>query len=422
MNEGYQERPTEAKITRVFVARQPIFDRALRVFAYELLFRTSDTDRAHILNPNAATSQVITASFLEIGLDQVTGGKPAFINFPRDLLLSGAATILPADLTVVEILEDVIPDRAVQAAAIDLKEAGYRLALDDFVHTAGYRELLRLADIVKVDFLLTHPQSRQRLVSELSDSAGPSLALLAEKVENQGQFQEARALGFGLFQGYFFSRPVVLSRPSLPAAKTPYMRLLREAHGRDLDLRRVEELIKSDVSLTTKLLRYINAAAFPWSREIESVRRALLLLGEAQVRKWLSVVALSELARGKPQELATTSCVRGRFCELLGSRIDIGATELECFLVGSLSLLDAMLDIPLKEAIDPLALPDTVRRALLKREGDLYLLLDLATSYERAEWDRTLDLCRTLRMPESDLPEIYFDTISWTDNIVGIPT
>jgi c-di-GMP-related signal transduction protein len=408
--------------TRVFVARQPIFDRAQRVVAYELLFRASDTDStAHIVDPETATSQVITTSFLQIGLEQVTGGKPAFINFSRHLLLEGTATILPADLTVVEILEDVVPDRAVLEAVIDLKDAGYRLALDDFVHAAGYRELLQLADIVKVDFLLTRSASRRQLVSELLTLGNPSLALLAEKVENHGQFQEARALGFSLFQGYFFSRPVVLARPSLPAAKAHYIRLLREAHGPTLKFRRVEELIKSDVSLTTKLLRYINAAAFPWSREIESVQRALLLLGEDQVRKWLSLVALSELVQGKPEELATASCVRGRFCELLGRRVDIGATELECFLVGSLSLLDAMLDVPLGEVIESLALSDSVRRALLEREGELYHLLELVSSYEKAEWDRAFELCRRLRLPESELPDIYLDTLTWTQRVAGTP-
>jgi EAL and modified HD-GYP domain-containing signal transduction protein len=403
-------------LQEIFVARQPIFDSAKRVFAYELLFRSRDTDRAEVTDGNKATARVIDTAFLSIGIEQVAGTRPAFINFTKDLILDESARLLPSDKTIVEILEDVEPSEEIVDAIRLIKGEGYRFALDDFVCASGYESLLKLADIVKVDFLLTSPVEREELVRRIREIA-PHLKLLAEKVEDEDEFEEAKSLGFEYFQGYFFSKPLLIARKELPGFKVTYLRILQSIHDPTLDYNGIEEIIKADVSLTTKLLRYINAAAFPWQKKIESVKQALVLLGENQVRKWVSIVALSELVQDKPQELAVLSVVRGRFCEIAGEELKGDSTELERFMCGILSMLDAMLDLPLPEALENIPISSEVRDSILGKDGKLSKLLTLAIAYEKAEWEQIPGLCVELGLDENKLPEMYTSALEWSEKI-----
>jgi len=401
---------------KVFVARQPIFTVSKRVYAYELLFRGTKTDQAQITDGSRATKSVISNTFLNIGIDEVTGHRPAFINFTRDLILDESALLLPPERTIVEILEDIQPDRELIEAVRKTKAKGYIFALDDFVCATGYEGLLQLADIVKVDFLQTSPAERKQLVQRLL-AISPTLSLLAEKVEDYDEFQEAVELGFHYFQGYFFNKPILITGRELPGSKVAYLRILQSIHDPTLDYFGLEEVIKTDVSLTTKLLRYINAAAFPWRKKIESLKQALVLLGENQVRKWISIVVLSELVQDKPQELAVLSAVRGRFCEVAGEESNCRATRLECFMTGILSMLDAMLDVTLDEAIVNIPVSTEVKDALKGGENDLGRFLTLAIAYEKGEWDRIPALCSALGIEESKLPAVYADSVEWVSKI-----
>ncbi len=287
----------------IFVARQPIFNQHREVYAYELLFRSGFENAFGNVNGDQASSKVMTNSFLGIGLDTLTGGKRAFVNFTRDLLVQEIALLFPSEQLVVEILENVEPDEEVLDSCKSLKQAGYSLALDDFCFESKYEPLVKLADLIKVDFLLTTSDERCEKTPQLTDQG---ITLLAEKVETQEVFEEALQLGYTYFQGYFFSKPVVVSQRGIPGFKVPYIQILQSIRRPEIDFAELERIIKSDLSLTHQLLRYINRFGFGFVREIESVRHALTLLGHDNLRKLVSLVVLSSVVEDKPQELPQT--------------------------------------------------------------------------------------------------------------------
>ena len=239
----------------IFVARQPIFNQHREVYAYELLFRSGFENAFGNVNGDQASSQVMTNSFLGIGLETLTGGKRAFVNFTRDLLVDEMALLFPSEQLVVEILENVEPDEEVLDSCRRLKQAGYSLALDDFCFERNYESLLKLADLIKVDFLSTTSKERCEKSQQLTDQR---ITLLAEKVETQEDFEEAVRLGYTYFQGYFFSKPVVVSQRGIPGFEVPYIQILQSVRRPEIDFAELERIIKSDLSLTQQLLVPVN--------------------------------------------------------------------------------------------------------------------------------------------------------------------
>jgi c-di-GMP-related signal transduction protein len=402
--------------TDVFVARQPIFDRHRRVVAYELLFRGGQEGSAVFTDGNRATEEVVGHGSLTIGLDRLTGGRPAYINFTRDLLLRQTAELLPQELAVVEVLEEVAPDPEVLEQLRALKSQHYVLALDDFVCSEGNEAFLDIVDIVKVDFLGTTPQQREREVGLLRARCGDRVRLLAEKVEDYRQFRQAWEAGFDLFQGYFFSQPELVSGRVIPGHQLAYLRILHAIHEPTLDFRQLESIIKTSLSLTTKLLHFINAAAFPWIREIVSLRQALVLLGEEQVRRWVALAIISEFAGERPRELAVLSSVRGRLCEQV-SRLTDGVRPFNAYLVGALSLLDAILNVSLADAIRQVPLQEEVRQALEGTDGSLRRILDLVVAYETGRWKDVARCAERLAIPEESVARLYLEAVEWTRKV-----
>jgi len=397
----------------VFVARQPIFDRKKDVAAYELLFR-SGLENAYdtSLDGDRSTSNVITNSLLIIGLDNLTNGKKAFVNFTRNLLVQGVPSMLPKNALAVEILETVEPEPDVIQACRELKAAGYQLVLDDFVFQERYQPLVDLADIIKVDFMATDPAQRAELVRRCR---GGATRFLAEKVETQDAFQEALDAGYELFQGYFFSKPLIVSGRDIPGSKISYLRVLHEVNKPEVEFERIEEIIKRDVSLTYKLLRFINSAYFRFSVKVESIKHALILLGVREIKKWVSVVALSSMGFDKPQELLNLSLVRARFCETVAVKTGLEKRSADLFLTGLFSLIDALVDRPMQTVLTDLPIADDVKQALLGRDNPLRDVFGLVLSYERAEWTKTSVYANKLRVNEKELPEIFLDSINWAN-------
>jgi len=401
----------------VFVARQPIFDRQQRVFGYELLFRSCLTNAYDGTEGTQATSQVITTSFFSLDMGKILGGKRAFINFNRDLLVGECVSVLPSEIAVVEVLESVEADEQVMAACKHLKERGYLLALDDFVCEERLAPLAEVADIIKVDFLATPEAERRRLVRRYS---GRGIKLLAEKVETPEQFRQAYQMGYSYFQGYFFARPVIISGRDIPAFKLHYLQILKEINLPELDYPRLENMIKQEVSLSYKLLRYINSAAFGWRGPIESIRQALVLLGESESRKFVSLVALPFLAQDKPEELVVTAVIRARFCESIAPRVGLSNRKADLFFLGMFSLLDVIMDRPLEEVLAEVGLAPDVREALLEKScgrNPLGWILELVRCYEAAEWDRLAQAARHLRLPAEVIPDLYLDSVHWADSV-----
>lgn len=399
----------------LFIARQPIFDRNQRVFGYEILFRSGPENFFTGADTDTASSQVIGESMHGFGLARLIGNRKAFLNISRKVLLNGLTQILPPDRTVIEILETVDPDEDVLDACRRLKRAGFVLALDDFVAKPEYEPLVDLADIIKIDFMITPAPERARMARDFNHRG---IRLVAEKVETREDFIEGRDAGFTYFQGYFFCKPEMITRKEIPAAKQNYLRFLREVTRRDLDYRKLEPIIRQDVSLTVKLLRFLNSAFFGFREPVESIRHALLLLGEKSIRQWASLMALVRLGEGKPPELLTTSLIRGRFCELAGQAAGLAHDSDDLFLLGLLSTMDALTDQPLADVLAEMPLAPETKDALLGADSPLGRLYALALACEHGEWDRLPELCRTLGLDETTTGEHYVQAVEWADRMM----
>ena len=392
----------------VLVARQAIFDRERRVYGYELLFRSQAArNEFDGTEGGLATQQVLANSLLVIGLDNLVGTKKAFVNFGRGPLLQGWHTSLPAENTVIEVLETVEPDAEVVEACRKLREQGYQIALDDFVFRPGYEPLLDVADLLKIE-IQNLPRPEQKLLIHSSKARG--LQLLAEKVETYEEFEWAKQAGYDYFQGYFFARPVIMRGRKIPAAKVHCLRLLQEVQRPELDFERLEMLILEDVSLSYQLLRYVNSPLFALTSSIRSIRQALLFFGETELRKWIVLATLARTADDKPGELIRHSLVRARFCESVAKSAQKGL-EQSAFLTGLFSLLDALIDRPLEETLSGMCLAPEITAVLSGQapESDpLAGVFQLARAYEVADWPRVEEIARQLGVPVAGLGEVYW--------------
>ncbi len=403
----------------VFVARQPILDASQEVYGYELLFRSSAHQNFFSgQDPDQASAQVIDRSLLAFDWASLTRNKRAFINVTRRALLDDHISVLPPENTVVELLEDVKPDEDVVAACAALKKAGYLLALDDFQYRPEFEQLLGLADIIKVDFQLDATEQDRRRHADRLRSRG--LRLLAEKVETRDDVAQGLDLGYTLFQGYFFCRPEILTTREVSANKLSYLRLFQQFQSESVDFERVGEIVKGDVALSLKLLRFLNSAALGWRSRVENIRQALVMLGERPLRRWASLVAFAQLSGDRPDELLRLSLIRARFCELLAPEAGLQTEELKLFLVGLLSTVDALVGRPLEEVLSGLALPAAVEAALLGRPsliGDAYRL---ALAYERAKWPEVDRLARWMQMDEQKIPYLYQQSLAWAESVCSL--
>jgi EAL and modified HD-GYP domain-containing signal transduction protein len=394
----------------VFVARQPVFDRTKEVYGYELLFRAGLENCYDPPDADQSTLDVISNSFLVIGLDDLTDGKKGFINFTRNLLMNNVPSLLPKDSVVVEILEGIQPDEEILAACRKLKTSGYLLAMDDFVLAHRDSPFIQLADIVKVDFLGTSAEERKLISKYLT---GKGVRVLAEKVEAVDEFDQALEMGYTYFQGYFFSKPVVRAGAKLSGNKLAYLRLLNEINKPDISYDDIEVFIKQDLSLTYKLLQFINSAWFGLKREIDSIKHALVLLGPKEIRKWFALVALRHMATDKPQELMLRSITRARLAEGMGPLVGMRDRGSELFLMGMFSVLDALMDVPMKDVLAKLPLNEEVKGALLGQPGRFRHVFDLMLSYEKGQWDDFSRHAEELQLDEELIPQLYTDALRW---------
>lgn len=392
-----------------YIGRQPIFDRLQNVFGYELLYRSGTGNFYDALDPDCATSDVITNSILMIGLDTLTRGRRAFVNFTRNLLLNEYASLLPHDQIVVEITEDIEIDDELVKTCRDLKAQGYMLALDDFNYQEKFEPLLGFVDIIKVDFFKTPPGKRRLILDRLKKS---KVRFLAEKVESFDEFREAVKMGYTYFQGYFFAKPVVVSGKDIPPLYSTFTQLLQEMNRPDVDIGRLEKILKEDVSLTYKLLRMVNSAAFGLRREITSIRQALMLVGCQDLRKWASLVFLRTVGQDKPDELMVTAITRAHFCETIAPMANMGSFTSDLFLTGLFSLIDVLLEQPMAEVLAKLPVSKEIKGAILNGEPPLGPVLNLIKSYEQADFEAILEKAKQLGLQIKDIFDAYIDSLA----------
>jgi len=393
---------------QIYLARQPIFDHQQNVFAYELLFRSSLQNFYDHTNGDHATSTVLSHSFLSIGIDEITRGKMAFVNFTRNLLVKEIATLFPKERMAVEISEGSEADEELVAICEKLKIAGYQLVLDDFVFKSDFEPLMEFVDIVKVDFLATKLDDRRHVIERMSSKR---VKFLAKRVETRDDFELARELGYSLFQGYFFAKPSVIVRKNIPAYKMNHLRILQVINRPDLDLDRVERIFKQDVALSFKLLAYLNSAYFGLPNEIKSIRHALNMLGMTEIRKWLSLIAMSSMGKEKSEELVVSSLFRANLCEMVAPLVGQQAHADELFLVGLFSMIDAFLDQTMQDILTTLPLTAEVKAALLGQPGIFLDVLSLVIAYEKGDWDKVYAFLSRFDSVGADLPGLFVKTI-----------
>ena len=405
----------------IFVARQPIFDRRRQVVGYELLFRNSLTNVFGKNDPNRASLQMMDTTLLGFGLDSLVGDKLAFFNASREVFVKEHWAVLPPGRSVIELLETVEPDAEVVAACAALKQGGYRLALDDFVFRPAYEPLLQYADYVKIDFLITTGDERAALARSFTRRG---IHMLAEKVESHEEFQHGLEAGYEFFQGYFFCKPEMVTGKDVSPLKTSLLRLIQEVNRPEVDFDRLEALIKREVALSVKLLRFLHSAGFGWRHDVTTISQALRVLGEGPTRKWASLVALTLIGEDKPPELVKTSLVRAQFCEEIGRAAALPDRQADCFLAGLLSTMDALLDRPMDVILEQMAISQEIRDALVCEESGLVgatplgQTLALAISYDRADWERVELLARATGIVESLLPGAYARAVAWVEGIL----
>jgi c-di-GMP-related signal transduction protein len=389
-----------------FIARQPIFDTRLRVYAYELLFRRG---AKNFYQPASNTSPGLNAESISLAdLIILTGPARAFMNVDELALRLGAPKLLPADRIVVEILETVQPTEEIVRICRDLRAAGYLLALDDFVDSPGLEPLIELAEFLKVDFQLLDQQGRERIAQKYGNR---NLALLAEKVETEEELAEARALGYRYFQGYFFCKPSMIQAREIPGDKRLHLQLLCTVIGSQLQHSAIEELLNREPSLLYRLLRYLNSPLLGLGAEVHSIREALDRLGEDDFRRWVSTFAMVGMSGGKPPELLRTALTRAYFCEQFSTAAGLSEKSFNLFLVGLLSIVDALLDKPLCDALTPLPAAQEVKTALCGGINRLRDPFEMLLAFERADWPRLPDFVKRLGCDEDTIPHSYQSAI-----------
>ena len=402
-----------------FIGRQAILDQQKKVYAYEILFRSGLKNAFDPnLDGNIATQSVMVNAMLDFGMNKLVSDKRAFINFTEQNLLSRAPKLLPSENVVVEILETVQPTPEILEVVQELKHAGYKIALDDFVLMPGYEPLIEMADIIKVDFRITSdPEERKKLREILPKH----VRLLAEKIETEEEFQQALEYGYVLFQGYFFCKPADLHQKRLTSNALSKMRLLREINRQNFDFSSITGVISSDTNLVHKLLTYINSAGIGLTNHVSNLKQATVLLGASGVRRWVTLVSLQTFSEDKPPELFTLSLLRAKFCELIAGDLKRpGLTPDTGFLLGMFSLIDVLLTLPMEDVLKEVALSDDLNAALLGEDNDLRRLLDLVIAYEKGDWDTVIAYCDREKLPHEQLKPTYDKVLEWYNTLQSI--
>ncbi|MCK5831569.1 MAG: HDOD domain-containing protein [Methylococcales bacterium] len=396
-------------MTDILVGRQQILDCDLKIYAYEILFRGTDFDLNLKDGATSATNQVITDSILEIGLNGIVGSGKAFINFTAQNLLEKTPLHLPKDRIVIEVLEDVTVDFRIINHLREFSQQGYTIALDDFVYTPEWVPLIEFADIIKLDIMAMPLSETLATIEKLK---AYDVKLLAEKVETREAFEVLKKAGCVLFQGFFFSKPNIVAGKRLGVNQIATIKLLSTINNPEVSFNELSTVITQDVGLSYKLLHYINSAFFSFPNKIESIHHGVTCLGISEIKRWVNILTLTSVTN-KPDALFQNILIRGKMCELLAEQFDQDPSQM--FLMGMLSSLDSLLDIPLEEAISQLPMSEGIERAILHKEGVAGEILSYVINYE--QWKLTDE--DMSRIKPITIGEIYFKSVNWSNETLG---
>ena len=396
-----------------YAARQPILDINKKLYAYELLFRDSIDNVFPDVDGDEATSKIVEASKFNMGISEFTSNKPAFINFTLETLIKGYPEMLTTDELVVEILETIKPGKRLLSLCKDLHEKGYTLALDDYEHKAVWIHFYPYIKIIKIDWQLSSIEKIKEVITAIADY--PHIMLLAEKVETYEEYNQAVELGCELFQGFFFSKPEMIKTKAMSPSQVAMAELLYETSKPDLDLASITSVFERDVTLSYKLFRYANSAMFRRSKEISTIKQALVTLGSVELKRFLALMFTANINPDKPSELINAAMARAKFCELAAVNMKGNIDSSIAFLTGLLSLIDAILDEEIESVLIKLPLAQEIKDTLLTREGEIGSIIQLVEFIEHAQWDESTATMDKLGLTKEQIIEDYNQALSWAD-------
>ena len=404
---------------KVFVARQPILDREQKIIAYELLYRKDSLFNEYDhTNGDQATADVIINTFFNIGPCDAFDNRKCFINFTENLLKLGIASYFPSDQIVIEILENVEPTDDVIEIIKELKRKGYTIVLDDVIYNQPFitSRFFPYIDIVKVDFQSTTEEIRNKIIRECKQW---DIKILAEKIETLDEYKIAFNEGFHYFQGYYFSKPKILSSYDIPENFQSCHLILSELKNPNPNVSKIAKIIETDVSLSYKLLKMVNSPLYGTSHKIKSIQQAIMLLGFNEMEKWIFVLTIRDLKHQSHihQDLMQMSLIRAKFCELYASKFGNEQNKSSYFITGLFSLIDTLLHRKMDDILKELPLEEDIKDALLNGKNEYSIPLNIIKHMERADWDKiSCDLENPYKW-EEELSSIYVDAIQWTNQI-----
>lgn len=397
---------------KVYVAAQPIFDKNLKVKAYELLYRSGEINKFDNTDSDIASSQVILNSFQNMGIEKITNNKPAFINFTKKLLMSDSITLFSPEQMIIELLEDIEITNDVIDRCRYLKELGYTIVLDDFIYTDGIENKIDFVDIIKFDFIQTPIDEIKNIIKKLDSG----IELLAEKIETHDEYQEAINMGFSYFQGYFFCEPQIHSGKNIVAFKPNYYRLMALICKENTSFDEMATIISQDVSLSYKLLRLVNSAYFGLTNKISNLQQALLVIGQEGLKKWVALLSIKDISGSKPDELIRITLIRAKFAENIAVNCDKENESSTYFLLGMLTTIDALLDKTMSDSLSEIDIHENLKNALINFSGPYSNILKVILAYE----SQTIELPEMLSMfgySYDEISQYYLEAIYWYDEL-----
>lgn len=393
----------------IYIARQPIFDRKKRIIAYELLFRKNSNNVFESTEEIDYTRQLLSNA-MTVGFNTLVGEKRAFINFTRENLLSNIALSLPNDRFIIEVLEDVEFDDLVIEKCKMLKRKGYTIAIDDFVFNKDITCIIDYLDIIKVDFLLNSKEERKKLVEKYKNK---NKLLLAEKIEDMEMYQEALEQGYDYFQGFFFSKPSIIKDYDIAADRMKYSLIINELNKENIDLDSVKEILRSDIGLSYKLLRYINTSK-ETQKDINSIDESIDILGVNEISKWLYLLSISEIDEMESEEVRENIALKAKFCENIALKSNMKYAN-EAFLVGLLSTLDNIAMKDMEQLLNNIPIKKNMKQTLLGEQTYLTDILNLAINYEHGNEINVRKLCNKCNVEYKDLSKAYINSLRWLE-------
>lgn len=397
-------------MSEVFVGRQPIYDRELGVYGYELLFRSGEANNADdVTSADGATSQTIVNTFIEIGLEKIVGRRYAFINLTESFFLEEDKLPISPKQVILEVLEDIpVTDKLIEAVK-RLHKQGFIIALDDYIYSPAHKPLIEMAEIIKIDLMA---MSRKELIEHVKILKPFNKKLLAEKIETLDEFDLCMDLGFDYFQGYFLSKPRIIKSTTLPQNKLAIMNILSLLQDSDSDIDDIDEAISSDVAMSYKILKLMNSAFFNFSNKIESVKQALLLIGRKKLNSWASMTAMSKLD-DQPSEMIRIAMTRAKMCELLAEQAGLKPVE-NFFTTGLFSALDILMQSSLEALLKPLPISDELREAVINKEGIMGEALICTLAYEKSDWKNV----KFQNLSENEIYITNVEAVSWANMVM----